>query len=230
MLNKVKSFKALAGAAVFAALTIGVTAAQAGVVVVSATSDIFIAGASSVPPTAPGTDGSVPFQAQTLFSPRPGAGTLPASVAVSAGQGYNFSTSGTVSCGIGCTPNGPGGSTFAANISYNGLSSSANAMTLLGEWGNAGGLLGNLFTIGTSSGPFVAPAGATELYLGFNDAFFGSSHPGTYNDNQGSLDVNITSSGVPEPATWALMLLGFAGLGFAGYSKTAKRVGQSSAA
>jgi len=34
----------------------------------------------------------------------------------------------------------------------------------------------------------------------FDDVTFGSSHPG----------------GVPEPATWAMMLLGFAGLGFAG--------------
>jgi hypothetical protein len=29
------------------------------------------------------------------------------------------------------------------------------------------------------------------------------------------LTINITS--VPEPSTWAMMLLGFAGLGFAGY-------------
>jgi hypothetical protein len=28
--------------------------------------------------------------------------------------------------------------------------------------------------------------------------------------------------GVPEPSTWAMMLLGFAGLGFLGYRQTAK--------
>ncbi|MGP7985334.1 PEPxxWA-CTERM sorting domain-containing protein [Rhodoblastus sp.] len=28
------------------------------------------------------------------------------------------------------------------------------------------------------------------------------------------------SSAVPEPATWAMMLLGFAGLGFAGYRRS----------
>jgi hypothetical protein len=36
--------------------------------------------------------------------------------------------------------------------------------------------------------------------------------------------ANITSltvsSGVPEPSTWAMLLLGFAGLGFAGYRRT----------
>ncbi len=31
--------------------------------------------------------------------------------------------------------------------------------------------------------------------------------------------VTISSSGVPEPSTWAMMMLGFAGLGFAGYRK-----------
>lgn len=31
-----------------------------------------------------------------------------------------------------------------------------------------------------------------------------------------------TISAVPEPATWAMMLLGFAGLGFAGYRRSAK--------
>jgi hypothetical protein len=31
---------------------------------------------------------------------------------------------------------------------------------------------------------------------------------------------NFTSATVPEPSTWAMMLLGFAGLGFAGYRRT----------
>jgi hypothetical protein len=32
----------------------------------------------------------------------------------------------------------------------------------------------------------------------------------------------ITPSGVPEPSTWAMMLVGFAGIGFLGYRKTVK--------
>ena len=33
--------------------------------------------------------------------------------------------------------------------------------------------------------------------------------------------IQVTSDveGVPEPSTWAMMLLGFAGLGFAGYRR-----------
>jgi len=34
----------------------------------------------------------------------------------------------------------------------------------------------------------------------------------------------FTVSGVPEPSTWAMMALGFAGLGFAGYRTSRKRV------
>ena len=33
---------------------------------------------------------------------------------------------------------------------------------------------------------------------------------------------SLTGSVVPEPSTWAMMLLGFAGLGFAGYRQTRK--------
>jgi PEP-CTERM motif len=31
--------------------------------------------------------------------------------------------------------------------------------------------------------------------------------------------VSLTTDGAPEPSTWAMMLAGFAGLGFAGYRK-----------
>jgi PEP-CTERM motif len=50
--------------------------------------------------------------------------------------------------------------------------------------------------------------------------------PGTYvytwgsGDHADSLSMNIEA--VPEPSTWAMMLLGFAGLGFAGYRQRRK--------
>jgi PEP-CTERM motif len=47
---------------------------------------------------------------------------------------------------------------------------------------------------------------------------------GGYGQN-GILSVDFSvSGGVPEPSTWALMLIGFAGLGFAGYRASSKRV------
>ena len=41
---------------------------------------------------------------------------------------------------------------------------------------------------------------------------------------QGTREIAGTGSisGVPEPSTWAMMLLGFAGLGFAGYRASRK--------
>ncbi len=35
---------------------------------------------------------------------------------------------------------------------------------------------------------------------------------------------SVSVAAVPEPSTWAMMLLGFAGLGFAGYRRTASRL------
>jgi PEP-CTERM motif len=36
----------------------------------------------------------------------------------------------------------------------------------------------------------------------------------------GSFSGSVTSTPIPEPRTWAMMLLGFAGLGYAGYRRT----------
>ena len=52
--------------------------------------------------------------------------------------------------------------------------------------------------------------GVTQLLLGVNDDIF--------DDNSGSLTMQVsgpTAAGVPEPATWAIMLAGFGGLGVA---------------
>ena len=37
--------------------------------------------------------------------------------------------------------------------------------------------------------------------------------------------ITITFGGVPEPSTWAMMLLGFAGLGFMAYQDEGERGG-----
>jgi hypothetical protein len=42
----------------------------------------------------------------------------------------------------------------------------------------------------------------------------------TFTSSQNSLEVASVSSAVPEPSTWAMMLIGFAGLGYAAYRKT----------
>jgi hypothetical protein len=49
---------------------------------------------------------------------------------------------------------------------------------------------------------------------GVNPCFFPFSTP--------AMEVDNIAAGVPEPATWALMLLGFAGIGFVAYRRTKK--------
>jgi len=86
-------------------------------------------------------------------------------------------------------------------------------------------LLGQVFFIGdgltgTGSGAqqtFAVPTGATRLFLGFEDAFNFSGTPDFYGDNPGSLSIsgNITgaATGVPEPASFGLAVIGLLGIG-----------------
>jgi hypothetical protein len=83
--------------------------------------------------------------------------------------------------------------------------------------------LGQVFYIGdgvTSGGEFqtfIAPAGATRLFLGIPDGFGFVGAPGAYDDNDGSYQVRIGINEIPtipEPGTYALLLAGLALLTF----------------
>ena len=45
---------------------------------------------------------------------------------------------------------------------------------------------------------------------------------GSFDISDGEFSYTLTISAVPEPSTWGLMLLGFAGLGLAGYRRSVK--------
>jgi hypothetical protein len=47
--------------------------------------------------------------------------------------------------------------------------------------------------------------------------------PGTYVYTWSSDSLTVNIEAVPEPATWAMMALGFAGLGFSGYRAAGRR-------
>ncbi|HEX9169070.1 MAG TPA: PEPxxWA-CTERM sorting domain-containing protein, partial [Roseiarcus sp.] len=61
----------------------------------------------------------------------------------------------------------------------------------------------------------TAPAGSATYSMGIFPA------PPTWHFQPETLAFNLTFT-VPEPSTWAMMLLGFAGLGFLGYRRTVK--------
>lgn len=74
-------------------------------------------------------------------------------------------------------------------------------------------LLGQIFYIGdgvTSGGTyqdFIAPAGATRLFLGIPDGFGFGGAPGAYDDNDGAyrVTIGVNQNPVPEPAGLALL-------------------------
>jgi hypothetical protein len=63
---------------------------------------------------------------------------------------------------------------------------------------------------------FIVPVGATRLFLGFADAMSFVGQAAMYNDNGGSLNVNLqivpAAASTPEPGSVALMAFGLAAL------------------
>jgi hypothetical protein len=89
-------------------------------------------------------------------------------------------------------------------------------VTAVPALGFAGGTVGSYDTF---SQTFATTPGAEYVYefTFFNDL----TDPG-YNAPTGLL-VTTSASAVPEPSTWAMMILGFAGIGFMAYSAALRR-------
>jgi hypothetical protein len=102
----------------------------------------------------------------------------------------------------------------------------------------AGNLRGNVpqtTTISIGSESFSLTLPATQGYTPFSFVFDGASGPLTFLESgpasqQGSLLANVSVGTVPEASTWAMMVLGFAGLGFAGYRRRNRSQAATSAA
>jgi hypothetical protein len=202
------------------------TAVNAATTIVPATANIFQAGQSTPYPTNDNFS-SFPF---TNYNPAVGGlgeGSLPPSISVFGGETLDLSATGTVSCCVGGSPsNGPegggvGGSTditpYVATW-HVGAFTSPTQLALLGVFG--GPTLTtpwSAFTIGASRS-VVVPTGATTLYFGLADADNFRAPSGWYNDNTGAFTV----TDVPETSTWAMMALGFAGLGYAAFRRGVK--------
>jgi hypothetical protein len=85
------------------------------------------------------------------------------------------------------------------NLGATGFTPLLNQIFFIGD-----GLAGD----GLTSQTFLAPTGSTRLFLAVADSF------GSSTGNLGSLAVTFDATGgpgggVPEPASWALMIAGF---------------------
>jgi hypothetical protein len=215
------------------------SAMGATVVAVPATGDLYVAGLSLPPGEECCGGDKTPANSPILapltlvageyltFSTAGGASHVPAQPASPTADGdTSFTYNLTASYGTGIS--GP------TNVHLNGLggvflgpaapSGSAPAQLTGTTFSSISPGLNQIFYIGdgltgTGSGDvqtFYVPAGATRLYLGIID-------DGGYYDNSGSITATISSSdavsAVPEASTWAMMILGFAGVGAMAYRR-----------
>jgi len=122
------------------------------------------------------------------------------------------------------TLQGLGGSNNSNSLLSGGLLS-ATATQLLFNYGGGSGFLliqspstgsGQTFWCVQVNGcfDFAGPAEAIDPHTGFNFT------RQAYGDQQ---VIATVAGAVPEPSTWAMMLIGFAGLGFAAYRRTVKQ-------
>jgi hypothetical protein len=148
-----------------------------------------------------------------------GAEVAPTSVSVTSGVSYVIQyVSGTTVSTPGDPPEDANGYTFFPPLKSGAPGKYTTTAPfldeLVGVFTDASGvIIGSPLVIGDGPVTELAPVGATALDLGIND--------NKYSDNSGSLQVSVTAA-VPEPSTWAMMMLGFASLGFMAYRRKSK--------
>jgi len=82
-----------------------------------------------------------------------------------------------------------------------GMLDVVNGEIVGGSWGAADGNFGGLFFNTSALNGWIVGTGNTFNYGGFDGVTF------------------TNMSAVPEPSTWAMMILGFAGVGFLAYRR-----------
>jgi hypothetical protein len=118
------------------------------------------------------------------------------------------------------------------HFAYFDISSEADFDALFGAGQGTGGVsmtaAANAFILGDGGYSAFTFVGAEDLstrrWDDWNDLVFAFRDPG------GSTGPNPPPTpGVPEPSTWAMMLIGFAGLGFAGFRRASKPTAEARA-
>lgn len=120
-------------------------------------------------------------------------------------SGYNIAT-GLQTYGPVSVPNGPDGMGVISGGALNGdivVNTNGGQVYLLDALGNQ-----TLIATGGSRGDFTAPDGNGNLFLTQTDSVL-----------RLALEGASIGGSVPEPSTWAMMILGFCGLGFLTYRR-----------
>jgi hypothetical protein len=191
----------IAAAALVLAGFTSVSASAATTITIPGTANPFLAGATAGNYITYGPNVDANTDYATASSP----------VTIAVLGGSTISISNVIDNAEGNCPGciGPGGGIGVSPFTANGFPellspySSLTLNTLVGAFNGPGG--GTIFEIGTG-GHWVVPVGSTEFYLGTVDGY-------QWNNNVG--DFTATFGAVPEPATWALFLMGFGGIGAA---------------
>jgi hypothetical protein len=103
----------------------------------------------------------------------------------------------------------------------NGGAGSAGASGGFGGGGGAsgvGGGGGSGFSGGGGGGVYGGGGGGSYLASLFADPML----TGGVNSGDGSISISLLTAAVPEPSTWAMMLMGFAGLGWLAHPRRRK--------
>lgn len=136
----------------------------------------------------------------------------------------------TPSTPTGFTLSVPGGTdSFTSDIAFHTSIQTSNSDAVIQAiTGNAiSGLTLSLFSGTPGSGTFITSAGAVgsggeqqaSILHGLVAGNYYVEVSGTENASPAFLGGSISVSAVPEPSTWAMMVLGFFGLGFLGYRR-----------
>ena len=71
---------------------------------------------------------------------------------------------------------------------------------------------------GTDDGSHTSPTSNELITI----SGLGSFTTATFSSTKNSFEFSLVTPGVPEPSTWAMMALGFAGLGYAAFRRNTK--------
>jgi hypothetical protein len=121
--------------------------------------------------------------------------------------------------------------TFSTTFDLTGYNSASAAIT--GSWGVDNGA--EIFLNGISTGIALTDLTATSNFnvlhafsitsgfiAGVNTLSFRTTDdgaPGAFRVDDAVLTAAVLTASIPEPATWAMMILGFAGIGFVAYRR-----------